>query len=163
MKKTVVIGLGNPLLTDDSAGVKVAMLLKGWLADQAEVTVIELSAGGLRLLDAMAGFDRAIILDAMAPVSDTPGAIHSLSLSDLEGTWNTVSLHDMNLPTALALGRLVGMAVPPDIAVWGIEGLDMETFGEEPTPQVARAIPKLAMQVCSDLGISVGQLQCEVL
>ena len=159
--RTVIIGLGNPLLTDDSAGVKAARVLRDRLADDAGVSVIELAAGGLRLLDAMTGFDRAIILDAMSPVSGTPGAIHRLSLADLGRTWNTASLHDMNLPTALAFGTTIGMMVPAEVIVWGIEGSDMDTFGEEPTKEVARAIPELAELVCRDLCVSVNQLQHE--
>lgn len=152
---TVIIGLGNPILTDDCAGVMVARILQARLKTGADITVTELSAGGIRLMDAMTGYDRAIIIDAMAPAAGPPGTIHRLSLAELGGTWNTFSIHDMNLPTALAMGRMVGLPLPEEIEIWGIEGEDMETFGEEPTPGVAMAITRLADALCGELGVPI--------
>lgn len=161
--KVGVIGLGNPFLTDDSAGVIAARLLKEALSGNPDVAVKEFSTGGLSLLDEISGFDRVVIIDAMASVTGIPGAIHRLSLSELERTWNTYSLHDMNLPAAIAVGRTIGMALPAEVMVWGIEGLDMETFSEEPTPVVAAAIPELVARVCSEVHACFEQLQGEAL
>jgi len=52
-KKTLIIGLGNPILTDDGVGVKVARELEGQINLEAhpELTITEASAGGLRLME----------------------------------------------------------------------------------------------------------------
>ena len=47
--KTIIIGLGNPILTDDSVGPRVATELKKQLNDTSQVTIIEASVGGLAL------------------------------------------------------------------------------------------------------------------
>ena len=63
--KILVLGLGNPLVSDDSVGLRVAERLKPLLADRPDVEVSEDYWGGLRLMERMIGFDRAIIIDAM--------------------------------------------------------------------------------------------------
>ena len=59
--KTLIIGLGNPLVTDDSVGLRVVERLRPLLADRPDVEVAEDYWGGLRLMERMIGFDRAIV------------------------------------------------------------------------------------------------------
>jgi len=51
--KTLILGLGNPILSDDGVGFRVAEELKGRLNKQV-ITVREASAAGLDLLDWLA-------------------------------------------------------------------------------------------------------------
>jgi len=48
--KTLILGLGNPILSDDGVGFRVAGELRGRL-DQQEVTVMETSMAGLSSID----------------------------------------------------------------------------------------------------------------
>ena len=75
--KTLILGLGNPLVTDDSVGLRVAEELKPLLADRTDVEVSEDYWGGLRLMERMIGFDRAIVIDAIQ-TGAPPGTIHLL-------------------------------------------------------------------------------------
>ena len=63
--KILVLGLGNPLLGDDSVGLRVAQQVQAQLADRPEVEVAEDYWGGLRLMERLAGFERVIIVDAI--------------------------------------------------------------------------------------------------
>lgn len=161
--KTIIIGIGNPILTDDCAGVLVAQMMQERLQGRSDIAAATLSTGGIRLLDAMTGYDRAIIVDAMAPASGPAGTIRQLSLDDLGGTWNTASIHDMNLPTAIAVGRLLGFALPDRVDIWGIEGKDLNSFGEEPTPEVGDAILRLVELLCRELQLPIERSLREVL
>ena len=51
MQKTLVLGLGNPLLTDDSVGLRVARELRSLLSGRPDVVVEEDYWGGLRLME----------------------------------------------------------------------------------------------------------------
>jgi hydrogenase maturation protease len=64
-------------------------------------------------------------------------------------TQRSASVHDVNLPTALALGREAGMHLPEErnILLVGIEAVDILTFGEHCTPAVAAAIPLAVEEV----------------
>ena len=68
--------------------------------------------GGLRLMEQMVGYDRAIVIDAIRSGAP-PGTIHRLATGDMP-TQRSASSHDMNLPTALALGRQAGLRLPED-------------------------------------------------
>ena len=144
--KTLIIGLGNPILTDDGIGVKVAYAVKDRLplARQDDITVTEASVGGLCLMEMMVGYDRVILVDAIQMPGGQPGAIHCLALDDITSaipTQHSASTHDMNLSTALEMGRRLGMALPETIEILAVEAEDVLTFGETCTPAVAAAIP----------------------
>lgn len=151
MMKTVVIGIGNPILSDDSVGIKASRLLKQRLQDMQDVDVMELHAGGLRLLDALVGYERAIIIDATTSGNCRPGTISSLSLADCESARNMTCSHDISLPTALEMGAMLGCELPALIKIWGIEAQDVETFGEELTESVRKAVPIVVRQVLREI------------
>jgi len=67
MEKTIVIGLGNPILTDDGVGVKIAYELERAIGPNlpSNLTITEASVGGLRLMELLIGYDRAILVDAI--------------------------------------------------------------------------------------------------
>jgi hydrogenase maturation protease len=149
--KTIVIGLGSPLLSDDSVGLKVVQELRGQLPPSSGVAIEEDVRGGLNLMDLLAGYDRAIIVDAIV-TGAAPGTIHRLTPTDIP-TQKSASAHDVNLPTALELGRQLGMHLPPaeNILLVGIEAGDILTFSEECTPAVAAAIPRAVDVVLTTL------------
>jgi hydrogenase maturation protease len=149
--KTLVIGLGNPLVTDDSVGLRVIERLRKLLADRSDVTVDEDYWGGLRLMERMIGFERAVVVDAIC-TGAAPGTIHRLKTSDLP-TQRSASAHDVNLPTALAFGRRAGVALPNDdqIVLVGIEADDVVNFSEMCTPAVEAAVPVAVREVLETL------------
>ncbi len=148
--KTLVLGLGNPILSDDGAGPAVARELESRL-DPQEATVIEASLGGLNLLDLLVGYDRVIIIDAIKTEGGRAGQIHRLDPAALTTTRYTASPHDVNLVTALELGKRLGLAMPSKIDVFAIEVADTERFSEECTPAVAAAIPECVAMILKEL------------
>ncbi len=152
-QKTLVLGLGNPIVSDDSVGLRVATELRSVLKDRVGVEVDVDYWGGLRLMERMIGYDRAVVIDAIQ-TGAAPGTIHRLRPDDLP-TQRSASAHDANLPTALALGRQAGMHLPPDDAVTlvAIEAADILNFGEQLTPEVEAAIPRavrLVLEILAD-------------
>lgn len=141
---TVVIGLGNPLLRDDGAGIRTARVLSRRLQGQANVEVIELYCGGLRLMEAMVGFERAVLVDAMQSGSVPPGTVQHFTVADFATTRNLRCAHDTTLGAALQLGRQLGLALPQQIEIWGIEATSLDTFGETLTRPVAQGVRRLA-------------------
>ncbi|MFH1681673.1 MAG: hydrogenase maturation protease [Candidatus Eisenbacteria bacterium] len=149
--RTLVLGLGNPILRDDGVGIRVAERLRPLLADRPDVTVDEDFWGGLRLMERMIGYDRAIVIDAVAPGGE-PGRIRFLRPDSIP-TQRSSSAHDVNLPTALELGRVAGAHLPPteEIFLVGIEAADVLTFGETFTPEVEAAVPRATEAVLTIL------------
>ncbi len=152
---TILIGLGNPILTDDGVGVKVACAVEARLNGDRppNLTITEASVGGLRLMELLEGYDRAIIVDAIQTRGgNPPGTIYTLTLDDLRRispTQHSASAHDTSLITALAAGRHLGMHLPREIVIFAVEVENVLDFGEQPTPAVAAAIPRVVEMVLS--------------
>jgi hydrogenase maturation protease len=156
---TVVLGLGNPILCDDGVGIHVVRAVSSRVTPDAsplDVTFAEASVGGLRLLDILAGYERAIIVDAIQTRDGKPGDIYRLHPNDLRASLHSGSTHDLSLPGALALGRGMGMMLPHDeaIVIIALEVEDVLTFGEECTPAVGAAIPRAVEAVLAELGLA---------
>lgn len=140
--KTLILGLGNPLLRDDGVGLEVASKLKSILANEPGIEVGLDHWGGLRLMERMVGYDRAIVIDAIR-TGAPPGTIHVLSPTDTP-TQRSASAHDVNLATALEFGRQAGAELPEpeQITLIGVEAEDIFTFDESLTAKVEAAVPQ---------------------
>lgn len=138
---TLVVGLGNPILGDDGVGWRVAEAVKARLDDPG-VEVLCLSLGGLALMEHLAGYRRALIIDAMT-TGTSAGTLHHMSALEMDefSVQHTASVHDLSLANALALGRELGLDLPEEIQVVGIEAAPEFEFGETLSPAVAAAIP----------------------
>ena len=145
--RTVVIGLGNPFLSDDSVGLKVAHAVAARLDTSMDAEAVLLHTGGITLMEAMAGFDRAVVVDAAVTGQVEPGAIHRLGCTGLPATRNTHSSHDSSLSVAMELGRMAGLRIPAEVRVWAIEAADVSTFGERLTTAVAEAVPAVVNEI----------------
>jgi hydrogenase maturation protease len=147
---TTVIGLGNELLTDDGLGIVALRKLAERLPD-TPVTFQELSLGGLELLDHIVGFDRCIIIDAMATGKMPPGTI--VRFTQTPGCQPTPisSSHQIDLNQVLALAQILRVQVPSAVAVYGIEAADITTFRQGLTPAVEQSVPTLVDAICADL------------
>jgi hydrogenase maturation protease len=149
--KTLVAGLGNPILTDDGIGIHAVRAAKA-CCQAGEVDFAEASVGGLRLLDVLAGYERIILVDAIQTPEGEPGSIYRLHPGDL-ASLHSGSTHDLSLVGALALGRRLGLSLADDeaITIIGVEVEDVLTFGETCTPRVAAAIPRLAEMILGEI------------
>lgn len=150
--KTLVLGLGNPILTDDGVGIYVMREVAA-RCQQDGVTFAEASVGGLRLLEHLEGYERVIMVDAIQTRDGKPGDIYRLHPNELRASLHSGSTHDLSFPGALALGRGMGMVLPgdDDIVIFAIQAEDILTFSESCTPAVAAAIPSAAETVLSEL------------
>ena len=155
--KTLVIGLGNPILTDDGVGVKVAYEVERTLAstNHNDIVVTEASVGGLRLMELMIGYDRVILVDAIIKQNgNKPGTIHHMTLDDLRSispTQHSASAHDTSLVTALEMGWQMGLHLPTEFSIYAIEVENVIEFSDQPTAAVAGAIPKVTAAVLAEL------------
>ncbi len=160
-KKTLIIGLGNPILTDDGVGVKVAQELETLIDLDAhpELTITEASAGGLRLMETLLGFDRVVLIDAfyLNRETTTPGKIHHLTLDDLRSvspTQHSTSAHDTSLVTALDAAEKMGYQIPQEFSIYAVEVENILDFSEIPTPAVAKSIPIVVSQIIEELSLT---------
>ena len=144
--------------TDDGVGVKVAYAVRDALVSirRNDVTVTEASVGGLRLMEMMVGYDRVILIDAFQHRDAMPGTIRRMTLEDLRAvspTQHSTCAHDTSLVTALEMGQEIGLPLPKNITIYAVGVENVTYFGEQPTPAVAEAIPKVTAAVLADLNL----------
>ena len=148
--KTLVLGVGNPIGTDDGVGIHVARELKK--LDLAGIEVEELPASGLELLDMVVGYDKVIIVDAIRTKGGEPGEFYTLSEDDFVRSVHGASPHGINIPTALAMGRkIVPEQMPKDLIFIAVEVEDIENVSDKMTPKVAAAVPEVVKLVLEKL------------
>jgi len=148
--KTIILGLGNPVRADDSIGLCVAHALTKRL-NSPEITVTEASVSGLDILDLLVGYERAIIIDAIQTKGGQPGQIYRLEPGTFVATRHSVNPHSVDFTMALELGKRLGLALPGEMVIFGIEVAEVNSFSEECTPQVAAAIPVCVEMVLQEL------------
>lgn len=145
----IIVGLGNPILSDDGVGWRVAHAVREGLAsrpdlaDRVVVDIVEACVGGLSLAELLVGYERAVIVDAIMTKRSAPGTIRQFTPDELPGTLNMASAHDTNFVTALRALRRFGAALPTAraISIVAVEAEDVWTFSETCTPAVEAAIP----------------------
>ena len=150
--KTLIVGLGNPILGDDGAGWKVAAEVEQRLpksVETSEVSVDCVSLGGLSLMERLIGYQRAIVIDAIGTGQHPIGTAYHFRLDDLYDptSGHTTAAHDVSLMKAIEIGRSLGAPLPDRIDVVAIESPYVYDFSEELTPPVAAAVPQAVEMV----------------
>ena len=140
--KTLIVGLGNPILGDDGVGWKVAEVVRTQLTNADQAEVICLSVGGLGLMEQLIGCDRAILVDAFISDREPTGSILVRRLDDLPNysAYHITSAHDTSLQNAMQLGRTMGAHLPDEVCVVGIAIRRIREFGEVLSPAVGGAV-----------------------
>jgi hydrogenase maturation protease len=154
LMKTLILGLGNPILTDDGVGVLVAQEIQKQLPDGCPIDVTEVSVGGLTLMESMIGYDRVILVDAIQTENGIPGKIYKLNIEELQTispTQHSSSPHDASLITALEAGRSMGITLPEEIEIYAVEVENVIDFSENPTPAVLKSIPILTNMIMEEI------------
>jgi len=142
--ETLILGVGNPILTDDSVGFRIVNLLK---EAKPELTVIETTEAGLTLLELIEGYERVIIIDSVRTGHCKPGHLYELTLEQIDPSWNFCSTHGIDITMAFTLGRKLGNKLPGKISIYGIEVEDNKNFGERCTEEVENRIPAIADEI----------------
>jgi hydrogenase maturation protease len=146
--KTLVVGLGNPILGDDGVGWVVAEEVRKQLPADLPVDVDCLSLGGISLMERLIGYQRAILVDAFIS-AEQEGSIIVSKLDQLPNysAFHLTSTHDMSLQNALEMGRQLGADLPEEVIVVGVSASHVYDFSEELSPLVQDAVPKITATV----------------
>jgi len=144
---TLILGIGNPILTDDGVGIKIARKIK---EGNPELEVIETSEAGIALLDLIAGYDKLVIIDSIKTGQEKPGKVYKLRLEDLKPAVDSASSHGVDIATAFELGRGLGYRMPKYISLYAVEIKDNTTFGEDCTEEVEERIPFIMSQIIGE-------------
>jgi hydrogenase maturation protease len=146
MVRTIVVGVGNPILGDDGIGILVAKELRKKLKG-SDVVVEEAYTGGLNLLDIICGYDRAILVDAISLPDKKIGEVLLLDPKEIPSAHST-NPHNVSLKEALDIAaRIKDWVIPERIDLIGINIKPSLDFSDKISPEVKEAIPKAIKMV----------------
>jgi hydrogenase maturation protease len=147
--RTLVLGLGNPILSDDAVGIRIAGELRERVSG---IDVEEGAVAGIAVLDQIQGYDNLVIVDSIKTGNLPPGKLHVLQPEDLDGISRpSRSHHGLGLARTLSIGRRMGYDLPDRIRIYAVEVLRNDEFGEGLSPQVEAGLPSVVEAIESYL------------
>jgi len=152
--KTRIIGLGNSILKDDGVGIYAVRKLQRCLEEahlDTNIDIVETEVGGFSLMELMAGWERVILVDSIQFAGLEPGTVARIQPGDLHTSLRLRSVHDIDLPTVLELGRRMGLSMPGEVTVFGIQAEDALTFGESLTNAAERGLKEAVNLIFTEI------------
>ncbi|MDV2990288.1 MAG: hydrogenase maturation protease [Dehalogenimonas sp.] len=146
----LVLGVGNILLSDEGAGVRVAERIMKYPLPKG-VEVLDGGTSQLVIVDLIRGRRKVIIVDAVCG-DGPPGTLYKFGVRELQDAAAGMrSAHDMGVVEAVFFLGLTG-ELPEDFTFFGVEPGSLEPSLEF-TPEVAAALPRLTELVMEAAGI----------
>jgi len=146
MAKILILGLGNPILSDDAVGIRIVEKIKSIIGEREGIDFDAGNMNSFHLLDIIEGYDRLVIVDAIKKGGEA-GTLYNIPLEELDDTIHHSSIHTVNLATAIRFGQKMGELMPEYISIYGVEVEDIENFSEELTDKVKRAVPGITQEI----------------
>lgn len=145
--KTLVLGIGNPILTDDGVGIEIARRIE---QHNPEVIVEETNEAAIALLDIITDYERLIIIDSIMTEEGKPGALYKLGLDDFKPKMDFISAHGMDIATAFEVGRGIGCCLPQTVSIYAVEVKNNSSLSESCTPELAARISPIAQEIIAE-------------
>jgi hydrogenase maturation protease len=146
---TLVLGIGNLIMTDDGVGVRVVHLLQERFRFPEQVKVMDGGTLGLDLLHYLEGVRRLLVVDAVE-TGGPPGTLVRLIGDEINIAFRTkLSPHQMGLQDLLLVAELQGFA-PEEMVLLGVQPAEIG-MGTELSATVEAQVEPLVGLVLQEL------------
>ncbi|MGO9443460.1 MAG: HyaD/HybD family hydrogenase maturation endopeptidase [Thiobacillaceae bacterium] len=150
--KTLVLGIGNTLLSDEGIGVHVTQQLQNILPNCDDIEILDGGTLSFTLAGPIVNADALIVVDA-AQLKSIPGTLKIFEGKAMDAFLlgnRKSSVHEVGLTDLMSIAMLTGhwpgkralVAIQPEKLDWG----------DYPTPQVAAAVPLACEHIQSLIG-----------
>jgi hydrogenase maturation protease len=139
----LVLGVGNPLMSDDGVGQRLLEALAMHAPELDGVEYLDAGTLSLMLLPHVERCNALLVLDA-AQLGSSPGAVRVLEGAAMDEFLRSApcSVHEVGMRDLLDAARLTG-ALPARRALVGVQPAQVQ-WGESLSPAVAAAVPDAA-------------------
>ncbi|GAB4532065.1 MAG: HyaD/HybD family hydrogenase maturation endopeptidase [Anaerolineales bacterium] len=132
--RTLVLGVGNILLSDEGFGVRAVEHLARTHNLPSDILALDGGTLGMDLLYYLEGIDNLLLVDAVQ-ANRPPGTLVRMSGDEVPSFLSLrVSPHQMGIPDMLAAARLTG-CYPQNIVLWGAQPASLDV-GLELSPSL---------------------------
>jgi hydrogenase maturation protease len=144
--RTLILGIGNTLLSDEGVGVHVVRHLAAHHGDDPDVTFLDGGTLSFTLAGDIADHDCLIVVDA-ARLDGPPGTVRCFEDEAMDRYLGRaqMSVHEVGLSDLMDMARLSD-TLPRRRALVGIQPAFLD-WGDAPTAEVAPAVPEAARLV----------------
>ncbi|UCG47765.1 MAG: HyaD/HybD family hydrogenase maturation endopeptidase [Phycisphaerales bacterium] len=149
-RETVVLGLGNPLMSDEGVGVRVLERLSALAERYPLVEFVDAGTGGMSLLHLLEGRGKAVIIDC-ARMGIEPGRIRRFTAEQARSVKRQahMSLHEADILNIIDLSRELDQC-PDEIVIFGIQPKSIRP-GQELSRELADRMDDYIDSVCEEL------------
>ena len=148
--KTLVLGVGNEILSDDGIGPKLVNRLKADLP-HSDVCFENICLGGLEIMEFIRGYQNVIIIDAIKTESGKPGDVYLLSPEHFKETHHLSNFHDVSFLTGLKMSEKLGLEMPEVILIIAVEIVEDTLFSESFSPEIESKYERIYNEIFSFL------------
>jgi hydrogenase maturation protease len=143
---TLILGLGNVLMTDEAVGAAVLKALEPVAGSDPDIALMDGGTLSFTLAGPIGDAARLVVVDA-ARMGQPPGSVRVLedAAMDAQLSKHANNVHEVSLADLFDIARLTD-SLPPRRALVGIEP-DRVDWGSELTPAVAAAVPKAVAEI----------------
>ncbi len=147
-KNTLILGIGNDILTDDGIGIKITRDIKR-NAKYENTDYQTIMAGGLEIVETIKDYRDVIIIDAIRTENGIPAAVYHLTPENFKETVHISSFHDISFLEAVELGKTLEFSIPENIHIIGIEIIEDRVFSEKFSKIIQQNYHHIFLQVLS--------------
>ena len=145
-KGTLILGMGNDILTDDGMGPRLIHDL-AQMNNFPDVQFETASCGGLEIMEYIQGYKKVVFIDAIRTRDGLPGDVYYFLPADFRETLHLSNLHDIQFLTALKLGNALNMDLPSDLHIIAVEIIEDMEFSVEFTKPLEEKYPGILEKV----------------
>jgi len=147
--KTLILGVGNLLLSDEGVGVRVIERLQAEYDLPEQVQVLDGGTLGLDLLYYLEGVENLLIIDAVEMETE-PGELLRMEGEEVPSFLSVkMSPHQIGIPDMLFAAKLSDL-FPRNIVLWGIQPEKLDV-GMELSPLINAKIDILVGKTLAEL------------
>jgi hydrogenase maturation protease len=147
--RTVVLGVGNTIMSDEGVGVRCIEHLVAAGTLPADVAAIDGGTSTAELLGDLDGVDLLVIVDAVE-TGGAPGTLIRLEGDRVPSAFsNKLSPHQHGINDLLAMLQFAGRA-PTRVVLHGVQPALIE-LGMELSPVLDAVLPELAARVLAEV------------
>jgi hydrogenase maturation protease len=143
---TIVLGIGNPLLQDDRAGLEVVRIISQM---NLPVDTEEFYTVGFEVMDRLMEYERAFVVDACC-LDNKPGTVLEVGVDDIFSSHTLSNSHAITLGATIKTGyELFPEEMPADLTIILIEIERVDEFTDVMTLPVQKAVDRAVQMIIS--------------
>ena len=146
--KTVIIGLGNPIVGDDAIGIKVMEYIRDTFTLPMNTEILaDISIAGLGLVELFRGYNKVILIDSIQTGKHPLGTVILLRTEEFSLALHTYDHHNMDIFTSLEFSDQIFDDIPKDIKIIGIEIINPMEFSDKLSLELQNKFEEIINQV----------------